>query len=85
MSLRQSLLKAIGESCAVACTRATQQRNFSNDPTLNALLEAAMLACDHFNDSPANRDLMQAECLATPTHLQADLLNHFTKTYGAKP
>ena len=53
--------------------------------TTTALIEAAMLACDHFNDSPANRDLMQAECLATPTHLQADMLNHFTKTYGAKP
>ena len=53
--------------------------------TTTALIEAAMLACDHFNDSPANRDLMRVECLATPTHLQADLLNHFTKTYGAKP
>ena len=53
--------------------------------TTTALIEAAMLACDHFNDSPANRDLMRVECLATPTHLKTNLLNHFTKTYGAKP
>ena len=52
--------------------------------TTDELVKAAMLACDHFNDSPANRDLMRAECLATPTHLQADLLNHFTKTYPQK-
>ena len=49
--------------------------------TTNTLVKAAMLACDHFNDSPADRDLMRAECLATPAHLQADLLNHFKKTY----
>ena len=53
--------------------------------TTDALVKAAMLACDHFNDSPANRELMRSECLETPTHLQADLLNHFNKTYGAKP
>ena len=53
--------------------------------TTDALVKAAMLACDHFKDSPADRDLMRRECLATPLHLQADLLNHFTKTYGAKP
>ena len=53
--------------------------------TTDALVKAAMLACDHWGDSPADRDLMRSECLATPAHLQADLLNHFTKTYGAKP
>ena len=52
--------------------------------TTNALVKAAMLACDHFNDSPANRDLMRAECLVTPAHLQADLLNHFQKNYPQK-
>ena len=52
--------------------------------TTDALVKAAMLACDHFNDSPANRDLMRAECLATPAHLQADLLNHFQKNYPQK-
>ena len=52
--------------------------------TTDALVKAAMLACDHFSDSRADRDLMRRECQATPAHLQADLLNHFTKTYGAK-
>lgn len=49
--------------------------------TTDALVKAAMLACDHFNDSPADRDLMRLECLATPAHLQTDLLNHFSKNY----
>lgn len=52
--------------------------------TTAALIKAAMLACDHFNDSPADHADMNRECIATPLHLQADLLNHFTKTYGAK-
>ena len=44
MTLREALLNAIGESCAVAPPTATQQRNFSTDPTLCALLDAAMRA-----------------------------------------
>ena len=52
--------------------------------TTDALIKAAMLACDHWCDSPADRDLMRLECVATPAHLQADLLNHFTKTYSQK-
>ncbi len=53
--------------------------------TTDALIKAAMLACDHWNDSPADRDLMRLECRATPAHLQAHLLAHFQKTYGVKP
>lgn len=49
--------------------------------TTDALVNAAMRACDHWGDSPADRDLMRLECLATPTHLQTDLLNHFSKNY----
>ena len=52
--------------------------------TTDALVKAALLACDHFNDSPADRALMRAECLATPAHLQTDLSNHFLKTYPQK-
>lgn len=79
MSLRQSLLEAIGESCAVACTKATQQRNFSNDPTLNALLEAAMRRCDQFNDSETAREDMREQVLEIPPHLRQDLLDHFNQ------
>lgn len=49
--------------------------------TTDALVKAAMRACDHFNDGPADRDLMRLECLATPAHLQTNLLNHFSKNY----
>ena len=52
--------------------------------TTDALVKAAMRACDHFNDSPADRADMKRECIATPLHLQADLLNHFKKTYPQK-
>ena len=79
MSLRQSLLEAIGESCAVACTKATQQRNFSNDPTLNALLEAAMRRCDQFDDSETAREDMREQVLEIPPHLRQDLLDHFNQ------
>ena len=49
--------------------------------TTDALVKAAMLACDYWGDNPADRDLMRLECLATPAHLQTDLLNHFSKNY----
>lgn len=45
--------------------------------TTTALIKAAMLACDHHNDSDAAREEMRQDCLATPPHLQADLLDHF--------
>lgn len=78
MSLRQSLLEAIGESCAVACTRATQQRNFSEDPTLNALLEAAMRAAAHWNDNPED---WRQQCMEVPPHQRQDLLDHLQREY----
>ena len=52
--------------------------------TTDALVKAAMRACDHFNDGPADRAAMKRECIATPLLLQADLLNHFKKTYPQK-
>ena len=52
--------------------------------TTDALVKAAMRACDHFNDGPADRAAMKRECITTPLHLQADLLNHFKKTYPQK-
>ena len=52
--------------------------------TTDALVKAAMRACDHWGDNPADRADMKRECIATPPHLQADLLNHFKKTYPQK-
>ena len=52
--------------------------------TTDALVKAAMRACDHWRDTSADRQEMRRECLATPLHLQADLLNHFKKTYPQK-
>lgn len=49
--------------------------------TTNALVEAAMRACDHHGDGPAAREEMRRQCLETPPHLHADLADHFRKNY----
>lgn len=41
------------------------------------LLAAAMRVCNRWNDSPAARDQMRQDVLATPPHLRQDLLDHF--------
>lgn len=58
----------------------SEKRDFQN--ITDALVKAAMLCCDHHGDSKAAREQMKAECLATPLHLQSDLLSHFKQTYG---
>lgn len=45
--------------------------------TTTALIAAAMRRCEQFNDGPSAREQMRQDCLALPTHLQADLLEHF--------
>ena len=54
------------------------------DPTLAELLEAAMRACDHWQDGPAPRDAMRRDVLMTPDHLRADLMEHLTNTYASR-
>ena len=49
------------------------------------LLKAAMRVCDHYGDGDAARAQMRLACLDTPPHLRADLLAHFTQTYGGNP
>jgi hypothetical protein len=41
------------------------------------LIATAMRRCDEFGDGPAAREQLRQECLATPPHLQQDLLDHF--------
>lgn len=45
-------------------------------------VEAALLACDHWQDGEAAREQMRRECAEVPPHLQADLLRHFQQAYG---
>lgn len=42
-----------------------------------ALIEAAMKVCDQHGDGDVARAEMRSQCLDLPTHLQADLLDHF--------
>ena len=81
MTLRESLLHAIGESCAVARPSATQPRNCATDPTLSALLAAAMRAAAHWKDDP---EAWRLQCLEVPHYLHGDLLDHLSKTYPPK-
>lgn len=51
------------------------------ESTAHALIDAAMRACDAWNDTAQARDQMRRECLETPPHLRADLLDHLRNTY----
>ncbi len=62
-------------SCATVASELTAQR------TMKKLLAAAMRACDHWGDGPEAREQMRRECLETPPHLRADLLEHFRREY----
>ena len=49
--------------------------------TTTKLIDAAMRACDHFGDGRAARNEMRRQCLDTPIHVRADLIDHFNHTY----
>jgi len=40
------------------------------------LIAAAMLVCDYYGDNDSKREAMRRECLAVPSHLKPDLLEH---------
>lgn len=46
-----------------------------------ALVEAASRACDAWGDSEEAREQMRLQCLETPPHLRAELLEYFRRTY----
>lgn len=49
--------------------------------TTEALLEAAMRVCDAWGDADKGRVQMRRECLDTPQHLRADLLDYLLSQY----
>lgn len=55
------------------------------EATAQALIGAAMRACDAWNDSPESREQMRREVLETPPHQRADLLEHFRSAYATRP
>ena len=55
------------------------------DDLLIDLIAVSMLACIHHGDGEEAREAMRADCIATPPHMRADLLDYFTQTYGAAP
>jgi len=51
------------------------------EATAHAVIDAAMHACDTWQDNEQDRDQMRRDCLETPPHLRADLLEHLQKSY----
>ena len=60
-----------------------KEKPASDTRLLDSLLAAAMRCCDHYGDDEDARKQMREECLATPPHLQAELLAYFKQNYGA--
>ncbi|WP_423460390.1 hypothetical protein [Ottowia sp. VDI28] len=54
---------------------------FENCISADELIEAAMRACNHYNDSEAAREQMRIECLEIPPDQRAGLLDYFRRTY----
>ena len=51
------------------------------DPLTNALMAAAMRACDAWQDSPKARAQMRLEILETKPEHRQELLEHFNQEY----
>jgi hypothetical protein len=60
----------------------TQPGPLTAPRVLAELIQAAMHACDHWNDSETAREEMRHQCNQTPPHLRGDLLAHFRAAYG---
>lgn len=50
-------------------------------PLMQELMDAAMKACDHWQDSPQARLQMRLDVWNTPPGQRADLLQHFREVY----
>lgn len=53
-------------------------------PDLALLLQAAMLACDHWGDGKDAREAMRQDCLNTPADKRKELAAYFQQMYGGK-
>ncbi len=77
LSKKSSGVKAVSSVGVVAL--------FENHTLSADLMAAAMHACDKWGDSPAARQQMRLDVLATSKDLRQDLRDHFDQTYGGQP
>ena len=56
-----------------------------SDPLAQALMAAAMNACDHWRDSPQARMQMRLDIWETPAEMRRELLEHFQSNYPDRP
>jgi hypothetical protein len=60
-------------------------RIYENESTsIDALMAAALKACDFHNDSVLAREAMRLQVMETASEHHADLLEHFHTVYGAR-
>ena len=53
----------------------------TESPTMTALLDAAMHACDYWGDGEEASQQMREQCLSVPHHQRKELIEHFLKAY----
>lgn len=71
-------------TASLARTATSRQHSARIDPAVTELLDAAMRACDAWNDTAEDREEMRRDCLETPPHLRAELLAHFERAYPSR-
>lgn len=75
--------KPVEEHHPLATLAISQQRKTQIDPAVTDLLSAAMRVCDTWGDAPDAREQMCRDCLGTPLHLRADLLDYLKSRSSA--
>ena len=61
---------------AFAWWRNSQLTSLTAHRLSKELVAAVMLGCDYYGDNDSKREAMRRECLAVPSHLKPDLLEH---------
>lgn len=64
-----------GESCTPVASALTAHRK------VKELIEAAMLACDHWQDDEDARQQMRDDCAGIPPDKRQDWIDHFSRHY----
>lgn len=82
---RFALPSCTGLAIALSDNQINRHTELESQRFTDSLLGAAMRCCDFHGDGEQARSDMRQQCLETPLHLRADLLDYFNTTYGEKP
>jgi hypothetical protein len=70
------------DACPVPARKSSRPAAMPAD--LADLLQAAMLACDFWNDGFEARDAMRQHCMTVPAHHRRAMADHFRELYGER-